>query len=205
MPVVGREVVAVSSSRSGVMSTRRIAVLAYGSLIHQPGNELDELVRARRPARTPFRVEYGRVSERWGGGPVLVPHPAGANVNGVLLLLRDEVSLGEAVDVLARREGTDPKHIVEAMLGPGVTALVADLPHNLDEREMAPRALAARAIESVGAGSRNGVAYLRAALRSGVDTPLTLAYAREVCAAVGAGTLEQAEERLSPLVPSADY
>jgi hypothetical protein len=194
----------VSSSPSGVMSSRRLAVLAYGSLIHEPGDELDGLTRARRPARTPFRVEYGRASERWGGGPVLVPHPAGANVDGVLLLLKDEVTLGEAVSALARREGADPKHIVEAMLGPGVTALVANLPHNLAEYEMTPPALARRAIQSAGAGERNGVSYLRAALRSGIRTPRTVAYAREVCAAVGTSTLEEAEQRLSSLVPSAD-
>lgn len=195
----------MTSPASGVTSTRRLAVMAYGSLIVEPGPELESLIRARRPARTPFRVEYGRASARWGGGPVLVPHPEGSNVDGVLLLLRDEVTLGEAVDVLARREATDPKHIVEAMLGVGVTALVADLPRNLNDREMEPAALARRAIESGAAGERNGVAYLRGALRAGIRTPRTLEYASEVCAQLGAGTLEQAERRLASLVASADH
>jgi hypothetical protein len=135
---------------------------------------------------------------------VLVPHPAGGPVEGSLLLLRDEVTLGEAVAALARREGSHHRHVAEAMLGPGVTALVADLPRNLTDAEMEPRLLAERAVRSVAAGPRNGVAYLRGALRSGVVTPRTHAYARAVCELAGARTLEQAERRLAALVASGD-
>jgi len=192
------------TERSAVTSTRRLAVLAYGSLIHSPGEELGAMIRARRRAPTPFRVEYGRASARWGHGPVLVPHPAGGSVEGSLLLLRDEITIGQAVAALARREGADPRHVAEAMLGPGVTALVADLPRNLAPAEMEPGALAARAARSVASGPRNGVAYLRGALRAGVVTPRTHAYARAVCELAGAGTLEEAERRLAALVASRD-
>src|SRR5699024_10748578 len=56
---------------------RPVAVLAYGSLLYRPGPELAAVTVARRPCRTPFPVEYGRASTRWGGGPVLAPHPDG--------------------------------------------------------------------------------------------------------------------------------
>lgn len=179
------------------MAGRRVAVLAYGSLLHTPGPEIAALTASRRPCRTPFPVEYGRRSRRWHGGPVLVPHPAGGPVDGALLVLHEGVRLGRAVDALARREGCPPAGVVEAPVGdPGLTAICASLPLNLPPEAMTADALAAAAIASGAGGARNGVTYLRAALRAGVRTPLTAAYARAVLARLGASTLEDAERRL---------
>ncbi len=177
---------------------RRIAVLAYGSLLHTPGDELAERIVSRRRCRTPFPVEYGRRSRRWNGGPVLVPHPDGGAVEGALLVLADGVALGEAVDVLARREGCRPAGIRQVRVpGDGdLIALCASLPRNLTPDRMTPEALAGAARDSVGAGERNGVAYLRGALRAGIATPRTPAYARALLALAGARTLEEAERRL---------
>jgi hypothetical protein len=174
---------------------RALAVLAYGSILHTPGPVLGPLVAGRRPCRTPFPVEYGRASRRWGGGPVLVPHPRGGPVDGALLLLADGVELGVAVDALAEREGlTDPRGVLQVEV-PGEERLVlaAALPRNLPAPDMEPEALARRAVASAGAGARNGVAYLRGAVEAGVRTPLTDRYAEEVLALVGASTLEEAE------------
>lgn len=182
---------------------RPIAIMAYGSLLHEPGPELAPLIVARRPCRTPFPVEYGRASQRWGGGPVLVPHPRGGQVDGALLLLADGVELGAAVEILAGREGlAGARGVVEVAL-PGEAAsgaeprlvLAASLPRNLPAPDMRPDRLARRALMSVGEGGegRNGVAYLRRAMASGVRTPLTDRYAAAVLALSGASTLEQAE------------
>ena len=65
---------------------RPLAILAYGSLLHSPG-PLGPLVTGVVPCRTPFPVEYGRASQRWNGGPVLVPHPDGGPVDGGLLVM----------------------------------------------------------------------------------------------------------------------
>lgn len=173
---------------------RPVAVLAYGSLLYRPGPELAAVIVGRRPCRTPFPVEYGRASGRWGGGPVLTPHPAGGPVDGQLLLLADAVDLGAAVDMLARREGLpDARGVVEVAGIDGRVVITAALPRNLPAPDMEPGALARRALASVAAGPRNGVAYLRGAIEAGVDTPLTGAYAAAVLAAAGARDLMEAE------------
>lgn len=171
-------------------------MLAYGSLLYRPGPELSAVLVDRRPLRTPFPVEYGRASERWGGGPVLTAHPDGGPVEGALLFLEPSVDLGAAADMLSRREGLpDPRGVIE-VTGCGVDGmlvLTCALPRNLPAPDMRPAALARRALASVAAGPRNGVAYLRAALEAGVETPLTAAYAAAVLEATGAGDLTAAE------------
>lgn len=176
---------------------RPVAVLAYGSLLDEPGPELAAVTIGRRPCRTPFGVEYGRASQRWGGGPVLVPHARGAPVTGALLLLGQSVTLGAAVEMLAAREGLpDGRGVVEVALPGGLLVLAASLPRNLPAPDMEPGALARRAAASVANGPRNGVAYLRRALASGIETRLTQRYQAALLRLTGAETLEAAERRL---------
>jgi hypothetical protein len=183
----------------------RIAILAYGSLLDEPGPELAALTTGREPFTTPFPVEYGRASERWNGGPVLVPHPQGGPVEGALLLLAAGVELGQAVEVLRAREGApDARGIVEVATERPLTVLAASLPRNLPLPDMEPARLAERAARSVAGGPRNGVAYLRRAMASGVRTPRTAAYARALLEMSGAATLEVAERRLLALRPSGE-
>jgi hypothetical protein len=191
-----------SAARAGrwPVPGRPLAVLAYGSLLWEPGEVLGALVARREPCRTPFGVEYGRVSRRWGDGPVLVPHPAGDPVDGALLHLREGVALGEAVEALRIREGLpDARGVIEVQIPDrdDLLVLCAALPHNLTPAEMTPAGLAGRAIASVRAGgTRNGVAYLRGATACGVLTRLTAGYAVEVVARGGGGDLEAVERRL---------
>lgn len=181
----------------------RLAILAYGSLTYDPGAELAPRITGSEPCRTPFPVEYGRASAKWGGGPVLVPHPAGGPVDGALLLLADDVPLGEAVAMLAVREGLpDTRGVVEVAMPGRRVVLAASLPRNLPAPDMDPAALARRAVASAANGALNGVAYLAGAVRSGIRTPLTEAYAAEVVALTGAASLDDAE-RLVALAPSA--
>ncbi len=181
-----------------IIPQRPLAVLAYGSLLYAPGPGLSSLVVGREPCRTPFPVEYGRASRRWGGGPVLVPHPRGGPVDGALLLLADGVELGVAVDALAEREGlTDPRGVLQVEMPGDRLVLAASLPRNLPAPDMTPEALARRAVRSAAAGERNGVAYLRGAVAAGVRTPVTDAYAAAVCDAAGAPDLEEAERLLA--------
>ncbi len=185
------------------VAQRPLAILAYGSLIHTPGPELAALIVGRRPCRTPFPVEYGRVSQRWGGGPVLVPHPRGAPVDGALLLMAAGVELGAAVEALARREGLpDARGVLQVEMPGEHLVLVAGLPRNLPAPDMTPEALARRALASVGHGPRNGIAYLRRAIGAGVTTPLTAAYRDGVLAASGADSLEEAERLVALARPT---
>jgi hypothetical protein len=179
---------------------RQVAILAYGSLIEDPGYELAPLVVDREERTTPFRVEFCRASRRWGEGPVLAPHPAGAYVAGELLVLHPGVGLGRAMELLRRREGMPPADaVVEVGAAGRLVIIAAALPHNLPRPDMRPRALARRAATSVVRGPRNGVAYLRAVLATRVRTPLTQPYADELLSLSQASTLEEAERRLVAL------
>ena len=179
---------------------RPIAILAYGSLLHEPGPQLAPLIVGREPCETPFPVEYGRASRRWNDGPVLVPHPDGGPVAGELLLLSPGLPLGVAVDLLAEREGLlSARGVVEVPMDGERMVLAASLPRNLPLPDMRPRALARRAAASVPRGERNGVAYLRGAIASGITTPRTAEYAEEILALAGASSLEDAERRLLAL------
>jgi hypothetical protein len=193
------------SPRDAVVPQPPLAILAYGSLLDEPGAELAALITGREPCTTPFPVEYGRASERWNGGPVLVPHPAGGPVEGALLLLAPGVELGWAVEALRAREGIpDARGVVQVAIEGPRTVLVASLPRNLPMPDMDPGRLAERAARSVAGGERNGVAYLRRAMASGVRTPRTAAYAQAVMALAGAASLEVAERRLLALRPSGE-
>lgn len=179
---------------SSPVAQSRIAILAYGSLIHSPGAMLAPRIAGVEPCLTPFPVEYGRASRRWGGGPVLVPHAAGGPVAGALLLLAEDVDLGDAVEMLAVREGLeDARGVIQVDMPGDRLVLAASLPRNLPAPDMTPGALARRAVSSARNGARNGVAYLAAAQRAGIETPLTGAYAARVLELCGAGSLEEAE------------
>ncbi len=184
------------------MLGRPVAVLAYGSLRYQPGPVLAAVIHSREACRTPFPVEYGRASTRWGGGPVLVPHDRGGSVDGELLHLAQSVGLGEAVEILRLREGLpDGRGVVHVDL-PGrddVVVIAASLPRNLPIGDMTADALARRAVASVDNGELNGIAYLRGALACGIETPISQAYAAAILARAGASSLEGAQARLLAL------
>jgi hypothetical protein len=47
-----------------------VGILAYGSLIDNPGREIEAALVGRKPnVRTPFGVEFGRSSIKRGGAP----------------------------------------------------------------------------------------------------------------------------------------
>ena len=84
-----------------------IGILAYGSLIADPGWEIrDQTQRMIWSIMTPFPVEYARRSLTRGGSPTLVPVPEGKGipVQAAVYVLRDGVSLQHAKDILFRRE-----------------------------------------------------------------------------------------------------
>ena len=171
--------------------------MAYGSLIHSPGDELAALIADREPYRTSFPVEYGRQSPKWGGGPTLTIDPRGGPVDGERLLLIPGAELGTAMDVLARREGIPSADGIVQVGGGEVTQLTCALPVNLPDDQIDPAELARRAVDSAAAGPQNGVAYLRGADSVGIATPRTERYIQEVLQLTGAGDLVEAERLLA--------
>lgn len=200
-----------------------IAVLAYGSLIEDPGKELKPLVSRQIPdVETPFSVEFARSSCSRDGAPTLVPvDVGGASVRGVLLVLDAGVDRAQAEDLLWRREtrqessdshyARPPKpgnnHVlVECVNGlAGVeTVLYTKIGANVGK----PTAelLAELAIDSArsaaGARRTDGINYLETAIRQGIETPLTADYRAAILGKTGAASLKEAYERIRSSVDS---
>ena len=81
-----------------------IGILAYGSLIKEPGPEIEPVIIKRIPTQTPFPVEFARLSIGRGGGATVVPHTSGIPVRAEILVLEPGVSFEEARNRLWRRE-----------------------------------------------------------------------------------------------------
>lgn len=187
-----------------------IGILAYGSLIDDPGTELGAVVtEVRRDILTPFRVEYARASRKRDGGPTLVPLDAGGPVRAALLVLKPGVTIPQATDMLYRREigrvgssksytpTTGPNAVQVKRLANvlGVaTVLYTSIPGNITP--LNPKELARRAIESArgaaGADQQDGISYLRRAIENGIETPMTPNYVKEILAITGTEDLQAA-------------
>jgi len=155
------------------------------------------LIDDREPCRTPFPVEYGRKSAKWGGGPTLTIDSRGGPVEGERLILAAGLGLGEVIDVLTRREGIPSADGIIQIENRSMTELACALPLNLADEDLSPGRLAARAVSSVTTGPQNGVTYLRGAMEVGIRTPRTERYAEEILRAVGCETLAEAERPLA--------
>ncbi len=190
-----------------------IGILAYGSLIPNPGAEIGPVtVRRIGGVETPFRVEFSRSSRVRDGAPTLVPvNRGGATVTGVVLVLHDSVTETAAQDMLYRRErnrvgsgdryaDVDPANPDSAFLGrlddfAGLDVVFhAALRANIEEPT--PELLARLAIASATAPSgpveRDGIRYLMDAKQSGILTPLMPEYEREILRQTGGRDLEEA-------------
>jgi cation transport regulator ChaC len=84
-----------------------IGILAYGSLVTDPGDEIRSCLDRRiEGVCTPFNVEYARRSGTRSGAPTLVPVPegVGSSVKGVILVLKAAITVEQAKNMLYRRE-----------------------------------------------------------------------------------------------------
>ncbi len=190
-----------------------IGILAYGSLIPNPGAEIGPVtVRRIDGVETPFRVEFSRSSRVRDGAPTLVPvDRGGAKVTGAVLVLHDSVTETSAQDMLYRRErnrvgsgdryaDVDPADPDSAFLGrldgfAGLDVVFhAALRANIEEPT--PEILARLAIASAAAPSgvvdRDGIRYLMDAKQSRIVTPLMPEYECEILRRTGGRDLEEA-------------
>ena len=185
-----------------------IGILAFGSLIADPGRKISLLIAQRVPIQTPFSVEFARWSKTRGNAATLVPHPSGIPVAAEILVLRDGVSLEDARDMLwrreTRREGSGDKYVrgntassvlVETLENFGGIGCVIYTDFS-DQGKMAepdPIELANRAVVSVEKAKTgtDGISYLIQVINSGIRTRLTNEYIAEILRMTGAGSLEQ--------------
>jgi hypothetical protein len=197
---------------------QHLGILAYGSLIGDPGSELGPATTRRvTGVTTPFPVEFARSSRTRGGGPTLVPvDDGGANVEAVILVLDESVSLEQAKDMLWRREthqeasgkpypskanpGSDDVVIRDLKDLKGIEhVLYTEIGANIPLASRTPRRLALLAIESVPVVGRNGldgISYLLDAKAKGVSTPMMGDYEAEILRRTETTSLEAARRRL---------
>jgi hypothetical protein len=186
-----------------------LGILAFGSLIGDPGVELEKLIKFRLKTVTPFPVEFGRYSKKRGGAPTLVKHDAGAPVTAEILVLDDSILLEEARDMLwrreRRREGSGEKYkegtsadsvLVREMKDSPIVSSLLYADFNPEGKVLAPSAieLAAHAIESAkkAESKKDGITYLSDAMAAGIRTPLTEAYREAILEQTGARSLAEA-------------
>lgn len=195
----------------------RLGILAYGSLLSEPGTDLGELLVGRiDDVETPFPIEFARACSCRDHAPTLAPvETGGAPVRGAILLAapsvseatltdalwrretrterRDETTTPETKDLLIRRaEGLEAKHGLQRVF-------YAHLKANIDDRHAGH--LADLAIESAGseAGRReeDGISYLMTIKQNGLSTPLLAPYEQEILRKTGAASLNEAQRALA--------
>ncbi len=184
-----------------------VGILAFGSMVEEPGAELAAVITRRIKVETPFRVEFARSSRTRDGAPTLVPVSAGgAHVHGMVLLLDDRVSAAAGRALLYRREtrrtdaaGAGPASWITELTDWAGTSmcLYVALPANI--QPLTADRLAELAVQSAaapaGAERRDGISYLQQQKRREVMTPLMPSYEEAVLARTGASTLDDAWER----------
>jgi hypothetical protein len=197
-----------------------VGILAYGSLIGDPGDELRRLIsRVIRDVLTPFPVEFARMSSGRGDAPTLVPHTGGAPVRAAVLVVA--ASVDEASDMLWRRETRKTDTTLRypgARPGQANAVQIERLPDfaGIDEvlytaiganvTPLTPTRLAELAVTSVAKAKcgLDGISYLIAAKSNGIVTPLSSAYEAEILRLTAADNLESALDLVRDRVASGE-
>ena len=187
-----------------------VGILAFGSLVEEPGAELEAVITRRIQVETPFLVEFARSSQSRDGAPTLVPvSQGGAHIPASVLVLDDCVTVAGARAMLYRRETgrlNDPSAVsrvswiaeLPGFEGISVclyTALKANIPPPLTAEKLAELALRSAAGPS-GAKRLDGISYLQQQKRRGIQTPLMCRYEEEVLARTGTRDLDEAWRRV---------
>lgn len=191
----------------------RVGILAYGSLIEDPGIEIKPLILERRTGvETPFCIEFARSSSSRNKAPTVIPvESGGSRVQGTILVLKTSVSLARAEDLLWRRETRnecsdrhylrpskpDPDRVVVESLETFnsidvviYTSIGSNIP-NLSPTRLAELAISSAKAEA-GRTGRDGISYLISLKRQGITTPLMPAYECEILRLANALSLEDA-------------
>jgi cation transport regulator ChaC len=202
-----------SSIQTRGRNTRTVGILAYGSLIDDPEEEIGRaIIAVRGPVLTPFTVEFARKSSTRKGAPTLVPvERGGAQVQARILVL--DVPEEEAANRLYRREirkvgsgriykaskTDEPNKVTIKRLEnfQGVDAVFyTSIGANIEP--LTATELARLAIVSVREAEpgMDGISYLIRAKQNGIRTALSEQYEQEILRLVEAPDLEEALVRM---------
>lgn len=190
-----------------------VGILAYGSLIEDPGVEIEPLIQKRiNNITTPFKIEFARSSSTRGGAPTVVPVvEGGSTVSATILVLNEAITIENAKDLLWRREtrneGSDKhyvhpktyspnKMVVEQLVGfSGLkTVLYTKLAANIDDlcaKKLATLAISSAKSSDVDMG-KDGISYLIGIKKQGITTPLIDGYEKEILNSLNVGNLNEA-------------
>ena len=196
-----------------IRNLKEIGILAYGSLMDDPGVEIESLTVGRiKSVETPFKLEFARSSRIRNGAPTLIPvEEGGVHVKAQILILKKGIPEKKAADMLWRREtqqvGSGKVYERPALPNEN-TVLVERLEnfHNIDLvlytkiganiDPLTAQKLAQHAISSAKSGAgmkkRDGISYLINAKKQGIHTPLMPEYEKEILRKVGTKSLEDA-------------
>ena len=193
-----------------------IGILAYGSLIEDPGIEIKPLIKKRiKDIETPFKIEFARTSKSRDGAPTLVEYDDGSSVNGQILVLEDDVTLSKAKSLLWRREtrkeNTFNVYTEEENPSPN-KVMVKEIKNFSDVdiviytsigsniESVTANELSDLAIESVkkeaGRDKKDGISYLISVKKQGIVTPLMEAYEKAILDKMDCTTLENALNKI---------
>jgi hypothetical protein len=192
-------------------------LLAYGSLLWDPGGELADLLDFRSSSNlveTPFKVEFARSSRSRGGGPTLVPvATGGAHVVGKILLFTERLPVLKAQTLVWRRElrradgwydaernADHPDKVFvdahEELHEDFDIVLAVRIPPNIEPLngdELARRAIHSAATE-FGLNRKDGISYLLGAKDVGIETPLRPDYESAILRILNVASLDRALE-----------
>jgi len=145
---------------------KTVGILAYGSLIDEPGPEISEAaIGTKHDVLTPFRIEFARKSNSRGGAPTLVPVAEGGNHVCSRIFLLDTPE-----DEAANRLFTP-----------------------LSAENLARLAIASVGKAKLGL---DGISYLIAAKSNGIATALSAEYETEILQQSQCQSLEEALTRV---------
>jgi hypothetical protein len=185
-----------------------VGILAFGSILDRPGEELGPATASRmNGVKTPFAVEFARSSRTRDGAPTLVPVDAGgAPIDASVLVLDRSISDEQARDMLYRRESGQVGEPTTYRRAPATwirelrdfagvdVCLYTALRPNI--APLTAARLAELAIQSAKAPSgrerRDGISYLQEQKRRGIKTPLMRLYEAEILRRTGARDLDHA-------------
>jgi hypothetical protein len=188
-----------------------VGILAYGSLIDEPGNDILGLISKRVNTFTPFPVEYARTSKSRENAPTLIPFGSGLSVRAQILVLSPGITEQVASNLLYQRETRQverhyarPKEssitnntvLIEALsdFENIQTVLYTKIGCNIPN--LSPIFLAESAIASskgrAGAERIDGIRYLINAKRNGIETSLSSSYEHEILRLTSTLTLKDA-------------
>jgi hypothetical protein len=203
----------------------KIGIIAYGSVINEPGTELLELIKEKHiDILTPFNIEFARKSSKRANAPTLtVVKTGGSSVRGAIFILRDGLSQYKVADLLWRRETrkteTDEHYLAGGTVNSeikidtissylGFDALLYAAPlQNIpipSASLLADLAINSAYNQDIAEMHKDGISYLVDIISLKIVTPLMAQYEEEILKRTDSIDLVQAYEKISGLQWSAN-